>query len=106
VDDDDDHNNDRELTRKLAQLPGPEPSAALRRAVAEIPLRHPRAQGALAWPLRSLWQAALSATFVAALGLAAGFATAEPETDEGWDELRALAFAIETGVPLDEELEQ
>jgi hypothetical protein len=65
----------------LSSLPAPEPSAALRRAVAEIPLRHPRrAPGffgpAPSWfPFRSFARATLLAAAVLALGALAGVYT-------------------------------
>ena len=70
--------SEQRLDELLSSLPTPEPSAALRRAVAEIPLRHPkRAPGwfgpAPAWlPFRSLAAAALLAVAVLALGALAG----------------------------------
>jgi hypothetical protein len=66
------------LDELLSLLPTPEPSAALRRAVAEVPLRHPnRAPGFFgpspAWlPFRSLATAALLAASVLGLGELAG----------------------------------
>jgi hypothetical protein len=70
--------SDRHLDELLSSLPTPEPSAALRRAVAEIPLRHPQRAPwffgpAPAWlPFRSLAAAALVAVAVLALGALAG----------------------------------
>lgn len=115
------------LERALAALDAPEPSAALRRAVAEIPLRHPQAEGALAafaWlPLRSAWALAASAGLIVALGALTGalagdvdltFAPAqqvgddagdgdgagEADEDDTFTQLSELAFAAE----LDREL--
>jgi hypothetical protein len=70
--------SEQRLDELLSTLPAPEPSAALRRAVAEIPLRHPQpAHGWLgpapAWfPFRSFGRAALLAAVVLALGALAG----------------------------------
>jgi hypothetical protein len=96
----------------LAGLPPPEPSAALRRAVAEIPLRHPQLEGArsaFAWlPLRSAWALCASAALIVALGALTGALAdgldvslspepqVEPaEEDDALTELSELAFAAE-----------
>jgi hypothetical protein len=55
-----------------------EPSAALRRAVAEIPLRTPAAAAA-PWLLASFARSALAAALVLALGVVAGASTAADE---------------------------
>ncbi|HMI93431.1 MAG TPA: hypothetical protein VK509_18795 [Polyangiales bacterium] len=55
-----------------------EPSAALRRAVAEIPLRAPPVVAA-PWLLASFARSALAAALVLALGVLAGVATAADE---------------------------
>lgn len=97
--------HDPELEEWLSALPKEQPSASLRRAVAEIPLRHPQSGGALLpWPLRSLWQGLLSAALVASLGIAVGLLTAEPnQPEEEWSELRELALAPELEWAPDEE---
>jgi len=59
-----------------------EPSAALRRAVAEIPLRAPRVV-AMPWLLASFARGALAAALVLALGVVAGAATAADEPAAG-----------------------
>jgi hypothetical protein len=74
--------SEERLDELLSSLPAPEPSAALRRVVAEIPLRHPQAAagsfGGLfdrvpAWfPFRSFGRAALWAVVLLALGALAG----------------------------------
>ncbi len=106
------------LERGLQSMTTPEPSAALRRAVAEIPLRHPQpapAAAAFGWlPLRSAWALAASAALMLALGALSGALASdldlslqaeatqlalEPE-DDALTELSELAFAAE----LDEEL--
>src|SRR6185503_3598891 len=58
----------------LLELPEPlEPSASLRRAVAEIPLRAGRGTVLeLPWPLSSVLRGALAAVFVLGLGVLAG----------------------------------
>lgn len=84
-----------------------EPSAQLRRVVAEIPLRHPRAERLHAlWPFGSLWKALSLALVVCTLGAVAG-ATSVEATDSDDDNLLIateyadLAFASS----LDEEFE-
>ena len=91
-----------ELDELLSLDPDASPTAELRRAVAEIPIRHPQATGLKAWwPFGSLWQPAFAGAFVLALGVWAGqqpvtdqtTATAGMDDTEEWDELSALAFA-------------
>jgi hypothetical protein len=89
----------------LDDLAAPEPSAALRRAVAEIPLRHPRSASSdpdaswSAWsPLRSIRAAALSAVLILLLGAISGVLSAsgddDPSTaDDDWGEMASLTFA-------------
>jgi hypothetical protein len=93
---------DSELEVLLDAIPEPVPSAALRRAVAEIPLRHPQHSPAAApWLLRTVWRAVLSAALVTAVGVFAGAWTADMEEGEGgWSALSSLTLAM----PLDEEL--
>jgi hypothetical protein len=88
------------LARTLNGLRDPEPSASLLRAVAEIPLRHPRA--ATAWPLtvRWLWRAGLSAAFIVVLGALSGAWSAETVSEDEWSDMASLAFVTE----LDQEL--
>jgi anti-sigma factor RsiW len=111
------------LEAGLSGMAEPEPSAALRRAVAEIPLRHPQpAAGAapllpLRW--RSAWALVASAALMVALGALsgsmtrgvdltalAGGSTEVEEVEPGMDdsdplaELAELAFASD----LDDEL--
>jgi len=103
------------LQALLDAVPAPSPSPALRRAVAEIPLRHPQL-GALGWigswlPFRSPSRALLSAVMLVLLGVASGVWTASSEDDSGsdiaqaeagdWNDLSALAFATD----LDQELQ-
>ncbi len=108
------------LEAGLQGMPAPEPSAALRRAVAEIPLRHPQpaAGAASLLPLRwrSAWALFASAALMVALGalsgsltrdadltaLAAGSAEVEPGASDSdpLAELAELAFASD----LDDEL--
>lgn len=108
----------RELARLqelLDAVPAPSPSPALRRAVAEIPLRHPQL-GALGWfggwlPFRSPSRALLSAVMLVLLGVASGMWTADSDSDSNadtalaeasdWNDLSALTFATD----LDRELE-
>jgi hypothetical protein len=106
------------IERGLLGMAAPEPSAALRRAVAEIPLRHPQPEpmaAALSWlPLRSLWALVASGALMLALGALSGVwasdldlslqdaeqVQAEQTEDDALTELSELAFAAE----LDEEL--
>lgn len=101
----------RWLDRMLSEAPPIEPSAALRRAVAEIPLRHPRepaaaARGVLAaWPSYAFRFALLAAIVSLAMGAWLGYQASvlpevvliddgsAPNADEEWDELVELAFA-------------
>ncbi|MDD9935403.1 MAG: hypothetical protein OXT09_17475 [Myxococcales bacterium] len=68
------------------------PSTELQRAVAEIPLRHPREAGAkLPWFLGAFWRTALSAATVVALGCAAGsLGNDAPQAPAAPDQLAAL----------------
>jgi hypothetical protein len=108
------------LESGLQGMSAPEPSAALRRAVAEIPLRHPQqtAASATLWPLRwgSAWALFASAAVMVMLGALSGsmsrdvdFAEltgagtendASADERETIDELAELAFASD----LDDEL--
>jgi hypothetical protein len=105
---------DRDLERLselLDALPAPQPSAALLRAVAEIPLRNPKPAprfGFGAWsPLRSGSRVALSMVVIALLGALSGGLSADDDdagvydgTDD-WSDLSALSLATD----LDQELE-
>lgn len=103
----------KRLAHALDALPSPEPSAALRRAVAEIPLRHPRPVSAQArsfaahWsPLASARRMFVAALAVAMLGAATGSLTAATSpvasaNEDEWDDLSALAFASD--LDLDED---
>jgi hypothetical protein len=104
---------------RMLQAPGPiEPSAALRRAVAEIPLRHPRsdlieagrAPSLGAWPASALRYALLAALASIAVGAWLGYqGEVLPEValedsaqmDDEWEELSLLAFADEVGEELE-----
>jgi hypothetical protein len=98
------------LARALDGLGDPQPSAALRRAVAEIPLRHERTRGVWWTPFRSGWRAGLSAALIVLLGALSGAwsmeqanetnSTAEIAPQEEWQDMAALAFVTE----LDQEL--
>lgn len=95
-----------ELDAWLAAPTPTGPSADLRRRVAEIPLRYPRApaRGFLGLVLGGRLALRLSAAFViaATLGVASGLALADEFSartqtiatdDEGWEELETLAFS-------------
>lgn len=92
----------------LAEEALPEPSADLRRALAEIPVRHAHQVGWRAlWPFGSLWQPAMAGAAALCMGIWFG-ATGEVSPsgtgqvaqvsdawteDEEWEALSALAFA-------------
>lgn len=101
---------------RMLQAPGPiEPSAALRRAVAEIPLRHPRpvaldrAPSSGFWPAAAFRYALLAALASIAIGAWVGYqgdvlpeiALEASQTDDEWEELSLLAFADEVGEELE-----
>lgn len=104
---------DEWLDRMLDAADPVQPSAALRRAVAEIPLRHPRAAAsprAFGWPAYVLRYALFAALASVAVGAWLGSqADVLPEValgdeaqtnDEAWDELALLAFADELDAEL------
>lgn len=85
--------NDDELNQLLQQVPDPQPSASLLRAVAEIPLRHPRPTGWGAWLPFGMLRTLVTAALVTALGVSMGLMTASPvEADDDWEDLAALTF--------------
>jgi hypothetical protein len=88
------------LARALSALHDPQPSAALQRAVAEIPLRHERAPVAWSAPFRSVWTAGFLAAFIVLLGAVSGAWSMETAAEEEWNDIAALAFVTE----LDQEL--
>jgi hypothetical protein len=107
---------DQWLDRMLDAATPIEPSAALRRVVAEIPLRHPRPDGAaerFAVPAYVMSLGLLAALAVLAVGAWVGsqadvlsdVAVIDDadagQADDAWEELAVLAFAD----ALDEELE-
>lgn len=80
-----------------------EPSAPLRRAITEVPLRHPRAAERHAlWPFGGWWKVVSMALVVCALGVVAGVSSVNVIDDDPTIESddTDLAFAI----GLDEEL--
>jgi hypothetical protein len=104
------------LDRMLDTAAPIEPSAALRRVVAEIPLRHPRGEGAaergLGLPAYVMSFGLLAALAVLSIGAWVGSQAGvlsdvavvddadAGQSDDAWEELALLAFADE----LDEEL--
>lgn len=107
----DDRDGER-LTQLLDALPDPQPSAALLRAVAEIPLRHPQpswhpqhgfAEGAW-WPFRSAGRLGLSLVLIALLGALTGLNVDDEssayDAADDFGELSALGLAAD----LDQEL--
>lgn len=69
-----DPDHDPFLDAVFRDLPPVEPSASLRRQVAQIPVAHPRGLRSF-WPFPSIWQPVLGWSLAAVLGLSAGFFT-------------------------------
>jgi hypothetical protein len=104
--------SDEQLDALLKAAPDVAPSAALLRAVAEIPLRHPRGVGAEAWwPFGGVRRWIFVATAALAMGAALGAllpedpgksATEESLSDDdtGYDALSTIAL----GADISEEL--
>lgn len=94
------NDDDARLDALLSQHRVDPPSAALMRAVAEIPLRNPRSQwaqlGAL-WPLRRL---VMGGALALSLGACAGYATAGPDTAAD-DDGDTISIEAEYGPTLD-----
>jgi hypothetical protein len=110
------------LDSLLKELPTPEPSADLLRAVAEIPLRHDPAAipdlssgWRLYWPFGAPWKPALAAALAGVLGMVTGVASVDLYAEEpvveavyaeeayagveevaGWEDLTGLVFASDT----------
>jgi hypothetical protein len=102
--------DDAWLQRMLDAAPPVLPSAALRRAVAEIPLRHPhaaRVRFASRFALRAALAGALLATLAGVIAGSYGGEALELDSaeavaaEERWQDLTVLAFATD----LDAELE-
>ncbi len=90
----------KRLDAWLDQAPAPTPSPALRRAVAEIPVRHPHASGSAgAWFFAKLWKAIVAGALASALGVAVGVATLDSQAgsdDEGvWSDDEGLIFSAD-----------
>lgn len=88
------------LDALLDGLPSEAPSAALRRKVAEIPLRHPAGvQSTERWsvwrllPRRAVWAGVLACTLGVASGALSASDVATSSNDDGWDDVTAVAFA-------------
>ena len=95
----------RQIDLLLDGAPDMDPSAALLRRVAEIPLRHQTARDVRAWwPFLRLRNLLAVGAAAAALGAALGMVTPESapvaDAEATWDELSALAW----GIDLSEEL--
>lgn len=101
------------LGRMLDAAAPVEPSAAVRRAVAEIPLRHPRPASAprgLGWPAYAMRVALAAALASAAAGAWLGsrgdvlpeiaFEDGSSASDDAWDDLALLAFSDELDAEL------
>lgn len=86
-----------------------EPSALLRRSIAEIPLRHPRAAELhTLWPFGNAWRAISMAIVICAFGVIAGAGSVDLTNDdddshESGDDL-ALALAVDIDSDIDEVL--
>lgn len=86
-----------EMASWLDEHPQLEPSAQLRRRVAEIPLRHSVSAGSAWLPWSSRWLPASAFGFALLLGAVSGWMSL-PEgqvaaTSDEWDEVSALALA-------------
>jgi hypothetical protein len=86
------------VDRWLDAVPAPDvPSASLQRKVAEIPLRHPRADTRRAG-LRAFlpWRVLVGATLACALGVVSAALSMDSgsTSDDGWDDVTTVAFAI------------
>jgi hypothetical protein len=93
--------SDEQLEMLLKASPDVAPSASLLRAVAEIPLRHPRAGVEAWWPfgLRR-WFAVLAAALVTGVAVGVVLPDFESDDDAGWDALSTVAM----GADLSQEL--
>lgn len=67
--------------RAFSTLAQPEPSAELKRRVAQIPLTHPQQSYRWWWPFQSRWQPATVMVAAAALGVVVGLATVGATAD-------------------------
>jgi anti-sigma factor RsiW len=85
--------DDMDLDALLDELESESPSAALRRAVAEIPLRHPRSLRRWAFERLLPWQAVLAGAIACALGVVSGALSEPSGSDDGWDDVTTVAFA-------------
>jgi len=93
----------------LDGAPAVEPSAQLRRSIAEVPLRHPRAAELhTLWPFGNAWRAISMALVIGALGVIAGAGSVDLTNDEvdshESDDDLALALAVDIDIDIDEEL--
>ena len=78
------------VTAAFSALDDVEPSAGLRRRVAEIPIVHPRVVSPT-WPLGRLWQSVLAFAALGVLGTLTGLASVSDEATAGLD--------VESGLP-------
>lgn len=89
--------DDKQFTQDaLSRLTPVEPSAELRRMVAEIPIKHPREVRSL-WPFANLWMPSLSIAAVAALGLFVGRTLSEEPMVDSWAQSSDLAEVVTDG---------
>ena len=85
--------DDMDLDALLDALEPEAPSAALMRAVAEIPLRHPRSARRWAFERLLPWPAIAAGVLACALGVVSGALIEPSSSDDGWDDVTAVAFA-------------
>ena len=104
--------SEQRLDELMSTLPTPEPSAALRRAVTEIPLRHPQPARGLfgpvpVWfPFRSFGRAALLAAIVLALGALAGLYGDDEVVASTPDGTRDRASAVTDAQPTTDRVDE
>jgi len=92
-------NDDERFSHEaLSRLSPVEPSADLRRMVAQIPLRHPREARSF-WPFGSLWAPSFALAAAALLGLFVGSQSAGAPTTGS----TASLSSDETSIALDDE---
>lgn len=90
------HAQAAKLDSLLDAAPLQELSPALRARVAELPLRHPRAERAAFWPWPGVWRVVAAGALAGMLGVLGGTFIADDDSmaseDDGWDEIASVAF--------------
>ncbi|HKQ69579.1 MAG TPA: hypothetical protein VJT73_09580 [Polyangiaceae bacterium] len=86
----------RAVDRLLDDAPALDPSPALLRSIAEIPLRHPVAENSGFEPFARFRTALFGFALAAAMGVFAGFAVPEADdTEASWDDFSEIALALD-----------